>query len=318
MKQKLVPLFIGAFFSSCSYITNAEPWFTGPLLAPSGHTVSMGHRNFELLAFDNINLGLYNHSGHFISLPHTDTKVIFPLFSLGVTEKIDVQFAFPYSYSKNEFTSSDGIGDASLVLGYQLLEQQGKIWQPDLRLAFVQILPSGRYDGLSNIGNGLDGNGLGSYQLGIQLNFQHLLTLLKDHYLRSRLSFAYIYANAETISGISVFGGTPQTSGRLKPGNFFGVDIATELTLTQNWVAVMEAQFYQIGGTRFNGIIGKNNDLDIPTTLGHGELMQVALAPAIEYNFSPNIGIIAGPWFSIAGHDTPAFISYALALNFYW
>lgn len=38
-------------FLLLSSTANAGPWWTGPLLAPAGHTIPKGHSNLELYGF---------------------------------------------------------------------------------------------------------------------------------------------------------------------------------------------------------------------------------------------------------------------------
>ncbi|MGB7496511.1 MAG: hypothetical protein WBR26_03835 [Candidatus Acidiferrum sp.] len=42
---------------------------------------------------------------------------------------------------------------------------------------------------------------------------------------------------------------------------------------------------------------------------------QTLLAPAIEYNFSAHVGIIAGAEFSVAGRNTSSYIAPQIALS---
>jgi hypothetical protein len=44
---------------------------------------------------------------------------------------------------------------------------------------------------------------------------------------------------------------------------------------------------------------------------------QYSLAPAIEYNWSQNIGLIGGVWFTVAGQNISQFNSIVIALNYY-
>jgi hypothetical protein len=44
----------------------------------------------------------------------------------------------------------------------------------------------------------------------------------------------------------------------------------------------------------------------------------VTLAPAIEYHFTPTIGLIAGVEFSVAGRNSGHFISPQVALGMYF
>ncbi len=42
-----------------------------------------------------------------------------------------------------------------------------------------------------------------------------------------------------------------------------------------------------------------------------------SLAPALEYNWSANIGLIGGVWFTVGGRNTSRFVSGVLAFNVY-
>jgi hypothetical protein len=296
--------------------SHAGPWFTGPLLAPAGHTIPRGHSNLEIYGFYTINEGVYNRNWKLIHTPRSKSFVGNPIFSHGITDRLDVQYSVPYVYNSNQGATHQGLGDTSALLGYQALEQKDSRWRPDLRVVVQEIIPTGRFETLDPLNNGADATGLGSYQTGIAFNFQNLQSF-KDHYLRTRLSLNYLIPSRVTVRGLSSFGGTPQTLGSVNPGDLFTVDLATEFTLTQNWVAVMEAYYASRNPTSFRGFIG-NDATGMLANLGHGDIDEITLAPAIEYNFSGNVGVIVGPWFTVAGRDTTNFISYVAALNIYW
>lgn len=302
------------FFSSKTVW--AGPWFTGPLLAPAGHTIPRGHSNLEIYGFNTINEGIYTKNWKLIHVPHSESLVGLPIFSHGLTDKLDVQYSLPYVYNKNQGASAQGIGDTSVTLGYQLLEQKDSKWRPDLRVTLQEVIPTGRFETLNPLNNGTDATGLGSYQTGVAFNFQHLKPI-GTHYLRTRLSLNYLKPSRVSVRGLSSFGGTADTMGSVDPGSLFTTDLAAEFTVTQNWVAVMEGYYATRAATGFNGIIG-NDATGMPGSIGHGDIEEITLAPAIEYNFSPNVGVIAGPWFTVKGRETTEFISYVLALNAYW
>ncbi len=44
---------------------------------------------------------------------------------------------------------------------------------------------------------------------------------------------------------------------------------------------------------------------------------QFSIAPAIEYNWNANIGIIFGSWFTLAGKNSTQFTSGVFAFNYY-
>lgn len=309
-------LSITLFFLVCE-VSKAGPWYTGPLLAPSGHTIPKGHTNLEIYDFNTVILGIYDNRGHVSRTPGNRTYALSPIFSHGLTDKVDLQFSGAYNHNRYAGASSTLLGDSSVTLGYQLLEQKEARWRPDLRVTLQEILPTGRYENLNPAKNGTDSTGLGSYQTAINFNFQLLRELKNAHYLRTRLSLGYVKANKVHIDGFSSYGGNAGTDGSIFPGNLISADLATELSLTQNWVAVMEVFSNRRKSTRFKGTPGFDAQ-DNFDTIGRGVGRQFSLAPAMEYNFSPNIGIISGVWFPVYGNQTAKFVSYIVALNAFW
>ncbi len=107
------------------------------------------------------------------------------------------------------------------------------------------------------------------------------------------------------------------TNGTIKPGQLYSADLAAELTITQNWVAVMEAYWVSRGATKFSGYPGRDETGKL-AKVGSGNFDELSFAPAVEFNFSENYGIIAGIWFSQLGKDAPDFSSTVVAFNAYW
>jgi hypothetical protein len=295
----------------------AEPWFTGPLLATAGKTTARGHTNFEVYGFRTINHGRFNNARELEQTSRFTSTVVNPVFCHGITDNLDLQFSIPYAYNESQHRRFHKFGDAAVTLGYQLIEQKDSKWRPNLRGTVQEILPSGTFTELDPSLNGTDATGTGSYQTVFGLNFQHLHKFNDVNYLRTRLNLNFAYAAPVDITGLSVYGGTPDTVGRINPGNFYALDLAGEYTLSQHWVAVMETFISRREPTHFSGFIGRNPD-GTPGAIGHGVVELYTLAPAIEYNFTSNVGLIAGPWFTVAGRNTSRFISYVLALNAYW
>ncbi|WP_419418826.1 hypothetical protein ACNVED_09710 [Legionella sp. D16C41] len=294
----------------------ASPWYTGPLLAPAGHTIPKGHTNLEPYAFFTDNDGVYTRHWRLTHIPHSESIVGLPVITQGIADKFDIQYTLPYTYNEQQGRHYDHISDISMILGYQALEQGKTKWRPDLRVTVQEIFPSGKFEDLKPFYKGTDASGLGSYQTGFNLNFQHLLQLTELNYLRTRLSIGFLTGTDVRIHGITSYGGVANTDGKINPGNLFNVDLAWELNLTQNWVAVMEGYYASRDGTRFRGFSGSNSN-GTAVNLGHQNLAEISLAPAIEYNFNQNVGIIGGYWFSITGKDATDFKSVVVALNIY-
>lgn len=315
MRQPKLSLFIlSAFVWEISF---AGPWYTGPLLAPAGHTIPKGHTNFEMYGFFTEIQGAYNGNGQVSGTPGVRNYVANPIFSHGLTDKVDIQYGVPYNFNQNQNIHARAVGDISVTLGYQMLEQRQSKWRPDLRVTLQETLPSGNYNHLNPALRGTDATGSGSYQTALNLNFQHVLHLKGIHYYRTRLSLGYAYAADVMIDDFSTYGGNPTTRGVIRPGNQASIDLAGELSLTQRWVAVMEAYASNRQATTFTGNPGVDSN-GMLNSIGRGAAKFVSLAPAIEYNFSPNIGIIGGVWFTLDGRNTAKFSSTVIALNAYW
>lgn len=302
---------------ACSYLTYADPWFTGPLLAPAGHTVPAGHSVFEPYVFATQSRGAFNNNWNLVHTPLFQNETIDIIFTHGFTDKIDVQFILPYQYNQAKGSSYQHVGDTVFALGYQAIEQKDSLWIPNLRVAIQEVIPSGKFGSLSPINNGTDSTGLGSYQTGIALNFQHLLQLTEINYLRTRLSISYIYAASVNVAGNTIFGGNETTMGTVNPGDQVSADVAFELTLTQHWVGVLEGYFANRSRTTFVGVAGMDPFGNVPT-VGQLEVDQITFAPALEYNFNEHVGVIGGYWLSLAGRDTSAFSTGVVAINVYW
>ncbi|WP_115343527.1 hypothetical protein [Legionella moravica] len=320
MLHSIKKIFIILCLSIFSSLTSAAPWFTGPLLAPAGHTIPKGHTNFEIYGIDVFTNGSYNADGDLIRTPLFRSFNINPILTHGYTDWLDIQLTVPYTFNSTRGVHSNHLGDVSVAAGFQLFEQKGALNRIDTRVLLQETIPTGRYDNLNPELAGTDATGLGAYQTQLNLDLQYLLPVFKTHYLRTRFIISRIFATSVYVDGLSSFGGTPTTHGRIRIGAETDYDLAFEYTLTQNWVAVMEGYIAKGQNTRFNGILDIGNVGSPPTNvnIGNGAYIEKALAPALEYNFNANVGIIGGVWFPVSGKNTSHFMTYMLALNAFW
>lgn len=295
----------------------ADPWFTGPILAPAGHTVPRGHTNFELYGIDAFVNAQFDDNGHAHRVPLFKSLVFNPLLTHGFTDWLDMQLSIPYAFNSTRRVDYHRLADTSVALGLQILEQKDSKWIPNLRLVIQETFPTGKYNGLIPAFYGTDATGLGSYRTLIGLNFQLLNEIYDSHYLRTRLILSSLISSSVDINGVSSFGGSIHTRGTVNPGVEDNIDLAFEYTLTQNWVAVMEGYYSEGQASRFDGILDILNDGEHPA-VGSKQYYEYGLAPALEYNFNGNVGIIGGVWFPIQGKNTSRFMSYVLAINAYW
>jgi hypothetical protein len=318
MRQYIKMLFI--FLGVCTVNTQvlAGPWFTGPLLAPAGHTVPRGHTNFEIYGIRALNDGHYDDDGNLFHSPMYRSFITNPILTHGFTDWLDVQVAVPYAFNSTQGQHHNRLTDVSAALGIQLLEQKGSPKRIDFRILLQEVFPTGRFDHLNPVLLGTDSTGLGSYQTQVGLNFQYLVEVFKTHYLRTRLILSRNFASSVFVNGLSSYGGSVDTHGFVKPGDENNADLAFEFTLTQNWVAVLEGYVASGQASRFNGILTVGNIGSPTVTIGSKKFEQRGLAPALEYNFNENVGLIGGVWFPVSGRNTSHFTTYMLALNAFW
>ena len=300
----------------CSSI-HAAPWYTGPLLAPAGQTIPLGHANVEVYGFSTSRTTIFDNKGKKIHVPRLTNLQTNPLLSYGLADKVDVQLSVPFTKNHTQGRTGKHIGDTSILLGFQALKQQSGSIRPDLRITLQQIIPTGRFDYLNPTDKGVGATGGGGYQNAINLNFQELTQFSELHYLRTRLSLSYLYGFPHAVHGSSAIGGGVDTHGVDKPNGLVSADLAGEYSLTQNWVGVMELYYMYHQPGSFKGTAGFDDDGNL-AIVGTPKIDLLSLAPAIEYNFSANYGIIAGVWFAVQGKNAPVFTSTVIAFNAYW
>lgn len=287
-----------------SNLAIAGPWMTGPLLAPAGKTIPAGHFNFEPYGF-------------YTSYPQGFRNIeAVPVLSVGLTDFLDLQTTLPFDYSWDRGQHGNDIGDYSLGLGIQLLRQKDNSWIPDLRFVVQEVFPTGRFENLNPDKLGTDQTGSGAYQTFLGLNFQRLSTFQNDHYLRTRLSLTTAIPSDVQVEGVNAFGGGLLTKGDVHPGNAYAADLAFEYALTQHWVPVFEVLYVNNSMTNFDGNPGFTPGGTLASVGGRGG-NQASLAPALEYNFTSNLGVIGGVWFSVTGPHAATFVSGAVAINYY-
>ena len=292
-----------------------EPWFTGPILAPAGHTIPKDHVNWEPYLYVTDNIGVYDHQWHH----HTgqQSTTVNPLLSwtAGLTDFMDLQIIPQFIWNIKDGKQSFRFGDLAVYLGFQVMNEELHTWKPSLRLTLQEVFPTGHYDHLDPEMLGTDASGSGSFQSGVGFNFQKLFILM-DHFLRCRLSLIAAFPAKVKVEGYNSFGGGHGTSGKYNLGNRYTGIFSFEYAMTQNWVLAMDTQFVWQGKNKFSGNPGVTAT-GATASNGSDPLSQISLAPALEYNWSEKVGIIAGAWFSVRGRNSADFVAGSIALNYY-
>lgn len=293
-----------------------KPWFTGSLLSGSGVTLPKGMVNPELYLFVTHFTGHYNSDWKGVSTSRAVS--VNPLLDLvyGLTDNMDLTILPALSSNFAQGASDTRVNDFRLYLGFQLSRNNALTWKPDIRLVLKTTYPTGHYQHLNPHKNGTDATGLGSYRVGFGLNFQKLRYLHNSkRLLRMRLNLDYHILSDVHVHGFNVYGGGYGTKAKVYPGGIFSTILSLEYTFTQHWIGAIDMTYLTEGATHFSGYPGVTAAGTL-ANLSFPRKQQFSLAPAIEYAFSKNLGLIFGPWFTIAGKNSPRFISYVIALNY--
>src|SRR5690606_33928892 len=100
------------------------------------------------------------------------------------------------------------------------------------------------------------------------------------------------------------YGGGFGTKGRVHPGGSFQADFGLEVALTQNWVLANDLVYTFQNATHFSGNPGTVSPGGAPASVRSPYSDNLSLAPAIEYNFNSNLGLLVGTQFSVYGRNS--------------
>lgn len=293
-----------------------EVWYTGTLLSPFGYTIPPGFINVEPTLFVTQNFGAYDEEWH----AHATSKFLtaHPLLSLivGMTKNIDFQITPEAFYNRSRGKASLHFGDLSAGFDFQLFSEKKGKWWPAIKFILTETFPTGKYQHLDPHKNETDSTGGGSYVTTAGLVFSRAFHFSNYRFLHLYLTFEYLIPSNVHVKGFNTYGGAFGTRGTVHPGNIFETILSMELGLARNWVFALDIQNIYGNKITFSGRRGAFKD-GSPAKVGGPSFDQLSLAPAIEYNWSQNFGLIAGAWFTVAGRNTNQFAGGAIALNWY-
>ena len=279
-----------------------EAWWTGPMLAPSAGTLPQGHWLVEPYLYDAM-------------APHSDGFGSLSYINYGLTDWLTVGMIPTFGYNRiggGAGSSHVGIGDVSVPAQWSVTRFDADSGLPAMAFNVQQSLPTGKFDRLGD----RPGDGLGSGAQATTLGWymQTYNWMANGRILRTRLNFSYAFSGDAQIEDASVYGTAPGFRGKASPGDVGSVDLAFEYSLTSNWVLAADVVYRHAASTRIVGRSASDlaaNDVRIDT----GPHVSFALAPAVEYNWNANIGLLLGVRVIPRTSTAPASVTPALALN---
>jgi len=126
------------------------------------------------------------------------------------------------------------------------------------------------------------------------------------------------FSGRARIEDESVYGTDAGFRGEARAGQSLFVDGAWEYSITQRWVVALDATYRHARSTELTGFGSPpSGGAPAPAVVAiFGPSDAMGLAPAVEYNWTGNIGVLFGTRYIAAGRNTGATISPAIAVNF--
>jgi hypothetical protein len=296
-----------------------DAWWTGPLLAASPGTLPQGHFLVEPYVYDSIAVGRYDSAGKRQSTAHENDfgSQAYILYGLTDTATIGIIPRFGFrDLSQGTSSSGIGVGDVTVQAAYRLTQFQDAGWLPATSFVVAETLPIGKYDRLGSRPN--DGFGGGAYATALSIYSQYYFWMPNGRILRTRLDITHSWSKEVALKGVSVYGTLDGFRGHANPGNSSIINLAFEYSITRNWGAAFDVIYEYDSSTSVVGQYPQQRRnaitlVDVRTESGTSTSR--AIAPAVEYNWTSNVGIIVGAKIVAAGRNTTATVTPVAAVN---
>jgi hypothetical protein len=293
--------------------------WTGPLLAASAATLPRGDWLVEPYVYDDMTYGDFDRDGSLRSTAaaHEMASQTYIEYGLvdGLTLGVIPRLGFHES-SAGQDSSGFAVGDVTLQGTYRLTQFHPGGWTPVTSLVIAETFPTGRYDRLSGPTDGALGSG--AYSTTLSLYSQTYSWMPNGRILRTRLDLSYSLSEWASLQGESVYGTSVGFRGRVHPGQDFIGDLGFEYSVTREWVLAMDINWEHDADTRVSGgYVPAEADPPVPLPLvrDSGPAQRLYLAPAVEYNWSARMGVIAGARIAAGGRNVAATVTPVAAVN---
>lgn len=281
-----------------------DAWWTGPMLANGAETLPTGHMLIEPYIYD-------------VTTPGVDAFGSRAYVLYGLTDRLTVGMIPIVGYNRvsgGPNSSGIGLGDQILQAQYRLTRFHEGSWMPTVSLMLQESVPTGRYDRLGR--RPANGMGGGAYATTVGVNTQSYFWLPNGRILRARLNVTGTFPGSADVDGVSTYGTGPDFRGRARAGRNFYVGTSVEYSLTTRWVLALDVTYSHNWDTEVRGFdrVPGFEPVRVSRKSGHSDA--VGYAPAIEYNWTPNIGVLLGVRIIAGGHNTQRSVTPAVALNY--
>jgi hypothetical protein len=273
------------------------------MLANSAATLPTGHALIETYVFNQIE----KDSSFYGSL----TYLLY-----GVTDRFTVGAKPMFGIANSDGrTARPGFGDLTLAAQYRLTDPKAVPGTPTLAVSLQQSLPTGRHDRLADYRGTALGTGSGTTTLS--LYGQQLFWLPNGRIFRGRVNLSGAWSGSAKVRGKSVYGTSNSFRGHARPGAVYSAGLSGEYSLSREWVIALDVVLTHTRGTPVQGkIINPAAQTLSDVSYRNPATSSLAIAPAIEYSWRPDLGMLLGTRFIPAWGRTRASITPAIAINY--
>jgi len=285
-------------------------WFTGTLEAPSPALPKAGILAIEPYVIFTSNTGAYGDGWHHYSVPNDASSFeSVTVLKYALSNRLSVEALPSFARAWNDDVRSVGFGDLPIELEYRFNDENNHTGAPSVTAAMGVSLPTGRYEHLNTP---LSGFGSGAYTLKEGLLFQSLFDTPNHHPVRLRF-YGAVFESLGSVSvrDVSVYGTATGFRGRVAPGITEQIGVGGGYALDQRWVLALDIVGNNTGGFKLHGTALNGTSANV----NGSSSSSVSIAPAVEYNWSGAIGVIAGVELSAAGRNTSSYIAPQIALS---
>ncbi|WMJ70310.1 hypothetical protein [Stenotrophomonas sp. 24(2023)] len=294
--------------------------FTGPLITPNPAGLPQGHWYVEPYLVRSDSRHHFDAGGdrRDSAARSGGWAVVLPVI-YGFSDRVTGQVNLSAVRAEAGAAHSSGFraGDTTARLQYLLQAPDADGSRPAVSVALVQRFTTGSHDRIS--GNPLDAQGDGVQRTTAALGIQQVVWLRNGRPLRWRGQFSAGPAPARTaISGASVYGTGEGFQGQIARGSVLGVSVGAEYSVNARWVGVLEVAASRESRQHLSGIAPGSDGRWRHIEEHRPASRSISIAPAVEYHFSPALGVIAGVEITVAGRNAGQVVSPQVALGMFF
>jgi hypothetical protein len=273
--------------------------WTGPMLASNAETLPQGHFYTEPYFFDVISDGKHNPGSS-------------GFYQYGLADGFTVGLQPSFGYGTDRPNREVALGDFKLLSQLRLTHFTPAHRIPTVAIVLQESIPTGKHD---RLGPSKNGRGSGSFATEVGVNVQHYFLLKSGRLLRGRINLLKSFPHGADVVDRSVYGTGPGFRGHAKPGSRTTLIAAVEYSVSREWVVALDIVAERTAKTRLEGRYGADGPLEKQT---FPVSRYVGFAPAVEYNWNDNTGILLGVRIIPKGHNTPSSVTPAIAFSRFW